>query len=117
MVGVNLVELTEENREEVLALGVAPDQEQFVGTVSGALAEAAELPEGKPWFRAVYVDDAPIGFVMISWDVQPQPPELVGPWYLWKLIIDQRHQRRGLRRGRPSASSLSWCASRVRRSC
>lgn len=32
---------------------------------------------------------------MISWDVPPQPPEIVGPWYLWKLIIDGRYQGRG----------------------
>ena len=32
---------------------------------------------------------------MVSWDVEPQPPEIIGPWFLWKLLIDQRHQGRG----------------------
>jgi diamine N-acetyltransferase len=32
---------------------------------------------------------------MASWGVEPQPPEIIGPWFLWKLLIDQRHQGRG----------------------
>ena len=26
---------------------------------------------------------------------EPQPPEIIGPWFLWKLLIDERHQGRG----------------------
>ncbi len=32
---------------------------------------------------------------MLSWDCVPQPPEILGPWFLWKLLIDRRHQGRG----------------------
>jgi len=32
---------------------------------------------------------------MLSWDVEPQPPDINGPWFLWKLLIDHRHQGRG----------------------
>ena len=76
-------------------LRVAPDQERFVGTVAGALRDAEEIPEGKPWHRAIYADDQPVGFVMISWNVTPDPPRIFGPWFLWKLLVDERHQRRG----------------------
>jgi diamine N-acetyltransferase len=31
----------------------------------------------------------------LSWDVEPQPPEINGPWFLWKLLIDERHQGLG----------------------
>lgn len=92
---VTLREITDENREAVLALHTAPEQERFVGTVRGALAEAAEYPHANPWYRAVFADDDPVGFVMLSWNVRPQPPEILGPWFLWKLIIDERHQDRG----------------------
>jgi GNAT superfamily N-acetyltransferase len=77
---------------------VAPAQERFVGTVAGALADAREYPEANPWFRAVYADDEPVGFVLLSWDVPPQPPRIIGPWFLWKLLIDERQQGRGLGR-------------------
>jgi len=40
----------------------------------------------------VYADGVAVGFVMISWDVEPDPPELWGPWFLWKLLIDERYQ-------------------------
>ena len=88
-------ELTEANRDEVLALRVAPGQENFVSDVASSLEQAASYPEAKPWYRAVYAGDEPVGFVMLSWDCVPRPPEIIGPWFLWKLLIDERHQRRG----------------------
>ena len=32
---------------------------------------------------------------MLSWNVTPEPPRIIGPWFLWKLLVDERHQRRG----------------------
>src|SRR4029450_577458 len=82
-------------REAVLSLRVAPGQERFVSSVRGALDEAAQYPPAKPWDRAGFAGDEPVGFVMLSWNVEPQPPEIIGPWFLWKLLIDERHQGRG----------------------
>ena len=92
---VALREITDDNLGAILALRVAPAQERFVGTVAGALEDAREIPEAKPWYRAVYADDDPVGFVMLSWDVTPDPPVIIGPWFLWKILIDERHQGRG----------------------
>ena len=92
---VTLRELTEANRLEVLALRVAPSQERFVSSVAESLEEAEAYPQASPWYRAVYAGDEPVGFVMLSWDCVPQPPEIIGPWFLWKLLIDERHQGRG----------------------
>ena len=94
-VTITLREITDDNEEAVRALRTTPEQEQFVSTVPYSLAEAAAHPEGNPWFRAVYADEEPVGFVMLSWDVEPQPPEINGPWFLWKLLIDHRYQGRG----------------------
>ena len=92
---VTLGEITDRNREAVLALRVAPGQERFVGSVRNALAQAGRYPHANPWYRVVRAGGEPVGFVMVSWDVEPQPPEIIGPWFLWKLLIDQRHQGRG----------------------
>ncbi|MBC7291320.1 MAG: GNAT family N-acetyltransferase [Actinotalea sp.] len=92
---MTLREITEDTVDAVLAVRTTPEQERFVSTVAYSLAEAEAHPEGNPWFRAVYADDEPVGFVMLSWEVVPQPPDINGPWFLWKLIIDQRHQGRG----------------------
>jgi len=95
IVTITLREITDDNAESVLALRCTPDQERFVSSVADSLAEAAEYPQANPWFRAVYADGRPVGFVMLSWDVEPQPPEIIGPWFLWKLLIDHRHQGMG----------------------
>jgi diamine N-acetyltransferase len=91
---VTLREITDQNRDAVIALRVAPGQERFVDSVAQSLEEAAATPEGNPWYRAVYAGEEPVGFVMLSWDVVPQPG-ILGPYFLWRLLIDERHQRRG----------------------
>ena len=95
---IELREVTDEVREELRSVRVGEGQERFVSSVEESLAEAELYPQAKPWFRAVYADGVAVGFVMISWDVEPDPPELWGPWFLWKLLIDERHQGRGLGR-------------------
>jgi diamine N-acetyltransferase len=92
---VTLREITDANRDEVLALRVAPEQSRFVGSVAAALEDAEKYPEAKAWYRAIYAGEEAVGFVMLSWDVTPVPGEIIGPWFLWKLLIDDRHQRHG----------------------
>jgi diamine N-acetyltransferase len=55
-VGVTLEEIGDGYRAAVLALRLAPGQEQFVSSVEESLAEAAEYPHAKPWHRAVSAD-------------------------------------------------------------
>ena len=94
-VTISLREITDANVEPVLQVRTTAEQERFVSTVADSLAEAAANPQGNPWYRAIYVEDQPVGFVMLSWDVEAQPPHINGPWFLWKLLIDSRYQRRG----------------------
>jgi len=95
---VTLREITDANRDAVTALRVGPGQDRFVGGVEESIREAAETPEGAPWYRAIYAGDEPVGFVMLSWNVTPQPG-IIGPWFLWRLLIDERFQGRGFGRG------------------
>ena len=92
---IALREITDANRDAVLALQLAPGQDHFVSSVAESLEEAAAYPQASPWYRAVYAGDRPVGFVMLSWDCVPRPPEIIGPWFLWKLLVDRHHQRRG----------------------
>ena len=92
---LELREVTDEVREELLrSVVIDEDQQRFVSTVEGSLAEAAEAPEANPWYRGVYADGEPVGFVMSAWDDSTYDG-LIGPWFLWKLAIDRDHQRRG----------------------
>ena len=93
--GVSLCEITDRNREAVVGLRVAASQDAYVSSVADSLEEARDSPEGNPWYRAIYADAQPVGFVMLSWNVTPDPPRVIGPWFLWKLLIDERRQGRG----------------------
>ena len=95
---IELREITDANRHAVVAIHAGPAEGRFVSSVADSIEEAAETPEGHPWYRAVYLRGEPVGFVMLSWDVTPQPPAIIGPWFLWKLIVDERHQGRGIGR-------------------
>ena len=95
---IELREITDTNRDAVLAIHAGPAEGRYVSSVADSLEEAAETPEGNPWYRAVYLDDQPVGFVMLSWDVTPDPPDILGPWFLWKLLVDERRQRGGIGR-------------------
>jgi diamine N-acetyltransferase len=94
---VHLREISDANRDAIRALRVGPGQERFVASVAKSLEDAAANPEGNPWYRAVYAGDEPVGFVMLSWDVTPRPG-ILGPWFLWRLLIDEHHQRHGFGR-------------------
>jgi diamine N-acetyltransferase len=92
---VTLRAITESNRAEVEALRVRDDQRQFVAGVADSLIEAAATPAACPWFRAVYADEVPVGFVLLSDSIPPGHPEYLGPYCLWRLLIDARWQGRG----------------------
>lgn len=92
---IELREVDDTVREELIReVALTEDQLRFVSDVEESLREAAEVPEANPWYRGVYDDGVPVGFVMIAWDVPPTDG-LIGPWFLWKLFIDRDHQRRG----------------------
>ena len=95
---LELREVTPEVLDELRAhVVLPPHQAEWVGgTVDDALQEAAEHPEAKPWPRAVYRHGVPVGFAMLSWDVEPDPPGLIGPWFLWKLMVAPAAQGQGV---------------------
>ncbi|MEI6726211.1 MAG: GNAT family N-acetyltransferase [Actinomycetes bacterium] len=92
---VSLRAITSANRAAVEALTVTAAQAEYVTGVAESLLEAAETPDACLWHRAVYADDAPVGFVMISDGIAVANPACLGPYFLWRLLIDQRYQRRG----------------------
>jgi diamine N-acetyltransferase len=93
--GVSFREITRANRPEIEALTVTEVQAGYVAGVAESLVEAAETPDACPWFRAVYADDEPVGFVMLSDGITVADPDYLGPYYLWRLLVDRRYQGRG----------------------
>jgi len=95
MAVVSLREITDDNRALAEALVVTEEQSAYVASVVDSLEEAAQLPDAMPWYRAIYADEQPVGFVMISDGITVENPDFVGPYFLWRLLIDHRYQGRG----------------------
>jgi diamine N-acetyltransferase len=89
---ITLRPLDDANRDAILALRVSPEQLAFVSSVEDSLREAEEEPGGHAIQWALYDGEIPVGFVMISDEVEG--PGYIAQ-YLWKLLIDERYQRRG----------------------
>ena len=84
---VSLREVTRENLSDILNMSVAESQKGLVATNAKSIAEAHFAEDA--WFRAIYADETPVGFVMLS-DV-PDRAE----YYLWRMMVDAAHQRKG----------------------
>ena len=113
MANVELREITKATARIVMNIEVADDQQHLVAPTMMSIAEAYFEP--KAWFRAIYADDEPVGFIMLYDD----PDD--GKYYLWRLLVGAEHQRKGYGkaavgllvdyvRSRPNASWLevSW---------
>ena len=85
---ISLREVTKENLRDVFRLKVAPDQERFVAPNAISIAQAY-FDRDVAWFKAIYADETPVGFVMLH--DEPAAPK----YYLWRLMIDHRYQKLG----------------------
>lgn len=93
---VHLVEIAEHNARDVLRLATHHSQQRFVAPMATSFVDALFPGEDGgaavvPWFRAVEADDELAGFVMLAERTDTSPEA-----YLWRLLIDRRHQRRGI---------------------
>jgi diamine N-acetyltransferase len=86
-VAVTLREITAETLRSVLKLEVAEEQKKFVASNAVSIAQAHFSKYA--WFRAIYADDTPVGFVMLYLD---QDKPLCG---IWRFMVDEDHQRKG----------------------
>ena len=89
---VSLREVTRDTLRSVCRLD-AGDGATQVAPNAVSIAEASFYDEA--WFRAIYDDDALVGFVMLYDPTLAETPE-EPDFFLWRLMIDKAHQRRGL---------------------
>ena len=94
---VRLVELTHANHRRYAALRTHHSQRRFVSTVAQTFGDALYPPPGNegspfvPWLRGIEADGDPVGVVMTTEPTRADPEP-----YLWRLLIDRLHQRRGI---------------------
>jgi RimJ/RimL family protein N-acetyltransferase len=93
---VQLVEITPATARAMLDLETHPTQRRFISTMPSSYADALfpDVINGAPvvpWLRAIEADGERVGFVMLAAATEHHPEP-----YLWRLLIDRRHQRRGI---------------------
>ena len=84
---VTLREITADTVRVICELTVSDDQKRFVTPNAISIAEAHFREEA--WFRAIYADETPVGFVML-YEVPKH-----GSYAIWRFMIDARYQGRG----------------------
>lgn len=93
--------VTEDDDEAVMGLRRGPGRDRYIGRMAAHYEDAARYPQACPRMWSVHDAEsgALVGFVMISdgipQDVLDADPDLVGPYFLWRLLIDVHHQGRG----------------------
>ena len=93
---VTLREITAETVRSVIKLSVTEYQNRFVAPNAVSLAQALFAPTA--WYRAIYLLEEPVGFVMLEDEslLKPMPDNpKVG---VWRLMVDAKHQHRGVGR-------------------
>jgi len=93
---IALTEVTSADVRRVGRLEVGFSQRAFVSTVLESIADAAHPPtlDGvveNPWYRAVIADGEHAAFVMVALPTSSRHVPV-----LWRLIVDRRHQGRGV---------------------
>ncbi|CUR55799.1 conserved hypothetical protein [metagenome] len=87
-----------EDWARVMDLSRAPGQERYLNSMQDIREEAHEdrraMPH--PWSVRDAATGGLVGFAMISDNIpEPIDDDLVGPYFLWKLLIDEHHQGKG----------------------
>lgn len=87
---ITLREMTKDNFYNVCELSVKEEQKGLVDSNAVSIAEAYFSDHA--WLRAIYLDDTPVGFVML--DARPDVPK----YYLWRFMVDANYQGYGIGR-------------------
>ena len=87
--------VTDADREAVLGLQRAPGQERFLGSMESHFEDAIADARAMPRMWSVHDGEQLVGFVMISDNIEVIEPDMLGPYYLWRLLVDARFQGRG----------------------
>jgi diamine N-acetyltransferase len=84
---LSLVEIDRHNYLSILDLSVSEEQRSFVASNTYSLAQAFVQPECVP--LALYAENKPVGFAMYCIDESDRE------YWIYRLMIDQRHQGHG----------------------
>jgi diamine N-acetyltransferase len=92
---ISLKKVTKCNLISILQLDVNPEQKRLVAPNAVSIAQAHFYKDA--WFRAIYADNVPVGFVMISDSLLKYKfnPNHRPSYFLWRFMIDAKYQGGG----------------------
>ena len=93
---VSLRPITEDTVRAVCALSVRENQVGLVAPNAVSLAEALFSPLA--WYRAVYLQDSIVGFVMLYDQSLREPPAPSPKAVVWRFMVDKNVQGKGVGR-------------------
>lgn len=94
---IKLRKITHNNVKECIRLEVAQEQQHFVAANVVSLAQAYVAlanDDCVPMPFAVYQDNTMVGFIMFSY-IKAKDGAGKGKYYIWRLMIDKRYQKKG----------------------
>lgn len=93
---ITLQEITWQNLSAITRLSdtLTPEQKLSVATNVDSLAEAY-VHYSQAWPRAIYLNDIPIGFVMIDLNNENCQKEDYPVYFLWRFMIARPYQNKG----------------------
>lgn len=97
---VRLVEISVQNLWEICKLSdtLSHGQRNCVASNAYSVAEAHFLPENA-WFKAIYADEKPVGFIMVDIAPKDLPAALndegANSVFLWRFMIGGEYQGKG----------------------
>ena len=84
---INLREITSKNLKSIIDLNVKEDQKDYVALNSVSIAQGHYSKSA--WFKGIFYDDCPVGFVMLDLI------EEENKCFLWRFMIDREYQGKG----------------------
>jgi Acetyltransferases len=96
---ITLRQITLENRRAIFNLEVSEDQRRFVASNLSSVASCyvLETNGGHPFPFAIYAEEQPVGFVMVTYKITSYDlPSFADDSYcILRLMIDTQYQNRG----------------------
>lgn len=95
---VTLREITEDTVRDICNLSKTLTDVQRTHVADNALSIAQAHFSKYAWFRAIYADETPVGFLMLYIGPDDEQPGAPTVWFLWRLMVAGPYQKMGFGR-------------------
>lgn len=95
---ISLREITADTLRPILRLSKTLSAIQQTHVADNAVSIAQAHFEPHAWFRGIYADEAPVGFIMLYIGPEDEIPGNPTAWFLWRFMLGGAYQKMGFGR-------------------